>query len=449
MTRAVRRRRSYFAQRNVLAWERPGIMRKHIYTGAMGNVWAHLISGIFFVYFGSQIGMTELQWGTMAGISSWLIAAQLFSARLTERTGQRKRTWFWLAMTDRVLRFVGVAVALWAWNGGSSFAPAILMIAISVANLAGAMGSPPWLSWLADIIPEDEHGTFWGRRSLWISIATMLAVVPAGLVTDRIAPESRLAATVGVLAVATLIGCLDLLIHGTIPEPLAAKASSPPRPRDLTDPFADPAFRPWLVFNAVWTFAMTLGGALATIYFVDQLGISENFLGGTVVLTSFTLFGVMAASRPSGRLVDRYGPRIVLIGGHLLWSFLPFFWFFASPTTALFFLAVASVFGGGGAEAATNAATKLILRAPPAAKRATYSAVSATVGSIAGGLGALAAGAILHLVTTYAPEAFLVRWGDGYRILFAASFLLRLLSTLAILPRTPRVRRPPAPAVPV
>lgn len=35
-------------------------MRKHIYTGAMGNVWAHLISGIFFVYFGNAVGMTPL-----------------------------------------------------------------------------------------------------------------------------------------------------------------------------------------------------------------------------------------------------------------------------------------------------------------------------------------------------------------------------------------------------
>jgi hypothetical protein len=86
--------------------------------------------------------------------------------------------------------------------------------------------------------------------------------------------------------VATAVGVLDLIIHGTIPEPAAETVARTSILRSFWDPLADRGFSPWLVFNGVWTFGMTLGGALSTLYFIDQLGISRNFAGGTVVLTS-------------------------------------------------------------------------------------------------------------------------------------------------------------------
>ena len=413
-------------------------MRKHIYTGAMGNIWAHLISGIFFVYFGSRIGMTQLQWGLMAGISSWLIAAQILSARFSERTGRRKAIWFWLALSDRVIRLVGIGTALWIWSTGGALAPIVLVASICVANLLGTMGSPPWLSWLADLIPEEEHGTFWGRRSMWVALATVAAVVPAGILMDRIPEEHRLFAAVAVFCVATLVGVLDLLIHGTIPEPVSVISGGSGLLRDLEAPLKDRSFRPWLAFNGVWTFGMTLGGALGTLYFVNQLGISHNFLGGTLVLTIFTLLGAFLSSRGSGKLVDRYGPARVLFAGHLFWSVIPLFWLLATPETALLYLGAASIIGGSGAEAAQNAANKLITRTPPAEKRASYAAVSSTVGNIAGGIGVMLAGWLLQLMSNRASPEFLLRWGDGFRVLFLVSLALRLTSSLVLIPRIGR-----------
>ena len=434
------KKRKYFAQRNVFARERPSIMRKHIYTGSMGNIWAHLISGIFFVFFGSSIGMTQFQWGLMAGISSWLIAAQILSARLTEKTGRRKVIWFWLSMGDRVIRLVGILLALWIWATGGVLAPLVLISAICIANLLGTMGGPPWLSWLADIIPEEEHGTFWGRRSMWIALATMFAVVPAGFLMDRIPDEHRLYAAVAIFVVATILGVLDLVIHGTIPEPVVVTSTGNQLSLfgDLSTPLRDRAFRPWLVFNGVWTFGMTLGGALGTLYFVNQLGISRNFLGGTLVLTSFTLIGAFLSSRGSGKLVDRFGSTRVLFGGHIFWSLLPLFWLLATPETALLNLGIASVLGGAGAEAARNAANKLIVRTPPPDKRASYAAVSSTIGSIAGGIGVMLAGTLLQLISDNASPEFLARSGDGFKVIFLASLLLRILSSLVLIPRIGR-----------
>ena len=70
----------HFAQRAVCPDELPGIMRRHIYTGALGNVWGFLISGVFFIYFGNAIGMSPADWGVLMGLSSFLLSAEVLSA---------------------------------------------------------------------------------------------------------------------------------------------------------------------------------------------------------------------------------------------------------------------------------------------------------------------------------------------------------------------------------
>ncbi|OGV74156.1 MAG: hypothetical protein A3K19_21010 [Lentisphaerae bacterium RIFOXYB12_FULL_65_16] len=427
---------SYFNQRMVYPWELPSIMRKHIYTGAMGNIWATLISGIFFVYFGTAIGLTSFQWGLMSGISSWLIAAQLVSASMTQRTGQRKLIWFLFAVAERSVRLAGILVSLWLWHAGWEHAGIALIIAICLANLFGTMSSPPWLSWLADIIPEETHGRFWGRRAAWIAVCVVAVSVPAGLFIDRIPEAHRLDATVLIFVVGTVIGLLDLLIHGTLPEPPPVVSDRHHFLHDVMVPLRDVGFRPWLIFNTCWTFSMTLGGALATIYFVQDLGIKNNFLGGAIVITSFTLLGSIATGSWSGKLVDRLGPKRVLFWGHLVWGFLPLFWVFAVPATALYWLGTASIVGGMSSTAATTAASKLITRFPPAERRAMYVAVSTSLANFAGGLGVMTAGWVLHEFGQ--AHVTLGGWQFGaYPLLFVASATLRVASVLAFMRRIP------------
>ena len=424
----------YFAYRVVYPWELPSIMRKHIYTGAMGNIYALLISGIFFIYFGNAIGLTRFQWGLMGGISSIALSAQLLSARSAQRSGRRKFLWFSTALADRGLRILGIALSFWLWRSGWPYAGLVLIASVCLCNLFGAMAAPPWLSWLADIIPERQHGSFWGRRSAWISLSVLLVMIPAGAVMDRMPEASKPAMALVIFIVAGIVGLADLIIHGTIPEPRVEPSDQPDFLPQILAPVRDRGFRPWLLFNTVWTFAMTLGGALATLYFVEELGIRKNFLGGAVVLTGFALLGSMLTANWSGKVVDRIGPKRVLLGGHLAWALLPAFWFLASPAAALIWLACASIWGGAASTAAVTAANKFMTRFPPPEHRAMYVAVASCLGSLAGGVGILTAGTILKLLADW-------HWTAGgstlsaFHLLFALSVALRLASTLLLVPR--------------
>jgi MFS family permease len=424
----------YFVQRVILPFELPSIMRKHIFTGALGNIWFSLIGGIFFVYFGTAIGLSSFQWGLMSAISAWLIAAQLVSAVVTQRTGKRKLIWFIFAVCERGMRLVAILAALWLWQEGIPHAAIVLIVGICLSNFLGTMSTPPWMSWLADIIPEHQHGTFWGRREGWIALSVLAVALPAGFLVDRFPPNNKIHIVTLIFIGATIVGLMDLVIHGTIPEPAMAMPERNHFMGHVLEPLRDCNFRPWLVFTACWNYAVYLGGSLATIYFLDGLRLKENFLGSSIAITAFSLLGSLFLSRWSGKLVDRIGTKRVLLWGHILWGSLPALWLFATPRTALLWIGLSNLVGGSSCSAATTATNKLVTRLPPPEHRAMYVAVSSSLGSLAGGLGVLTAGIILRQFGdwSYTTCGLTI---VGFHFVFLLSLCLRLTSAIWLIPR--------------
>ena len=386
--------RRYFARRIVQPWQLPSIMRKHIYTGALGSIWGSVITGMFFTYYGMRIGLKPFHWGIMGAIVSWGLSAEILSARATHRFMRRKLIWFVCAFSDRTLRFLGIVLSLWLWHAHYASAATVLIAAICVANCFGAMSTTPWLSWVADYIPEEVHGRFWGKRTAWIAVIMIIALVSAAVLMDRTQERWKLELTVIIFIAATIFGLLDLIIHGTIPEPPMAKPPENSFLQEILLPIRDVNFRPWLTCNLIWYFIISLGGTLALLYCMDNLKLQSHFLVGMIVITVVPLLGSVLTATWSGELIDRVGPKKVIYWAYLAWAPAPLFWIFATPQTAALWVCGSSLVGGTAVTAAANAATKLVTRFPTPAQRAMYIAVSDTSAFIGNGLGALAAGLI-------------------------------------------------------
>jgi MFS family permease len=181
---------------------------------------------------------------------------------------------------------------------------------------------------------------------------------------------------------------------------------------------------------------MTLGGVLASIYFVENLEIKRNFLGGVIVLTAVSLLGSVITGQWTGRLVDRLGPRRMLFCGHLVWAALPLFWVLATPATALVWLTLASLVGGTSSTTANTASNKYITRLPPPERRAMYCAVSSSLGNLAGGLGVLVGGLVIKSLADWHLQVAGWTFG-GFHVTFVASSLLRFLSAALLIRNIP------------
>lgn len=434
--------RWHFRPRRIEPVELPGIMRKHIYTGAMGNIWASLVTGLFFVVFGNAIGMTPWLWGIMSSISSLALFGQLLSSWLTQRLQRRKLVWFINALAARVARYVTILLALAYYRPGSPTAATVLIVGTCLCNFFGALSAPPWMSWLADLIPERQHGGFWGRRASWIDTAVGLTIIPTGLLIDRISEPWKVLALLGVFTLATGVGIVDLIIHSTLPEPRMAPPSEQHYFRHLLMPLRDKAFRSWLKFDFCWAFGMTFGGSMSLVFFTDQLGIRRNLFGGNIVLTVIPIIGGILVGSKSGKLVDKIGPKAVLWWGHLFWALLPALWILASPATAMFWLTIQGIISGTASRAATTAANKLVTRFPAPQDVAVYSAVSSCTASLASAIGCFAAGLLLRLLDGWS-FTFLGRSFIGFHVLFILSFVLRLSSALLLIRRIRQTRDAP------
>ena len=418
---------AHYRQRIVLAWERPTIMRVHIYTGAMGNIYFWTVSGVFFAQFARAVGTSVFQFGLVSAFASLALSMQVFSARIVDRLGHRKALWMASAMSSRVLRMAGLAIAylLWRATGGTPWAADLLIAFTILSAFLGAFADPPWLSWLADLIPQEEHSTFWGRRSAFIALAVVLTIMPLALGLDRLRDEDKVNGLMGLFLFGSALGVLDLVIHRTIPEPYMRPVRQRPLLQSLLAPLRHRRFRRWLIFISAWNFGMMISAPVVWIYFVEDLRMSRSLFGASLVTLALPLIGTVFTGRVFGAWIDRVGTRRALFFSHVFWSMLPAVWFWATPELGFFSVGLAAIVGGTFSNCANNAATKIVTRVPPPSRRTMFIAVSACVASLAAALGAFAGGTLAG-----ALEHVRLHWAlgqvRGFHIVFALSFLLRL-----------------------
>jgi MFS family permease len=433
----TRRKGSLYDQQIIYPRQLPWILRRHIYTGAMGTIYAWSISGVFLVPLAILVGVTDSLWAYLNGLALLAACAQVFSAHLTETVGKRKFIWYLNAFLGRFSRFTAIVLAfLFGYVWGDLLLGAIVFfVFVVLASLFEAIALPPWMSWLKDLVPSGTHATFMGRRSVWISLFTIMIFVPIGYALDKVPEASQPYGLLAVLVFGCLVGLLDLIIHRTIPEPpLRDRPEDIPLVPKILEPFRHRKFRRWMLFVGAWNMAMYIGGATGFMYFVRGLEVHKNYFLATLVLIVLPLVGPALTAGRVGRLVDRVGVRLPLGVCHLLWAFLPFFWVFATKQTAFVWLALSSFVGGLSSTSVANIASKVNTRSAPSGKQAMFIAAVTFFSYLAGALGAFIGGRLLSILGNDAPS---------YHTIFIISGTLRLLSVLLIpfIPEPPRALR--------
>jgi len=430
--------KSLYEQRIIYPREMPWILRRHIYTGAMGTIYAWTISSIFLVPFATAVGMTESGWAFLLSLALLAHAMQLVSAHVTERIGRRKWIWFTSAFLSRLSCLIAAALALligYRWHlawGDILVAPIVFTFFIVLLDLFGAIATPPWMSWLKDLVPRGSHATFMGRRSVWISLFVILVFIPIGYILDAAGKDYRVYGLFGVIVFGCVVGFIDLIIHRTIPEPrLRGKPSEANLLAKILEPFRHRRFRGWLIFNGYWNFAMFIGGSLCIVYFFKKLEVGQNFFMVTIVLIVLPQVGTAFTAGRIGALADRIGVRLPLRICYFLWATLPFFWIIATEETAFYLIAVSSFVGGLASTSAFNISTKITTRVAPAGKEAMFVAVSTFFSYVTASLGAFTGGMLIRHLADF-ECLFLGRELSGYHIIFLISAGLRLCSIFLV-----------------
>lgn len=336
-----------------------------------GVVWATCVNGDQMRAYAKMLGFNDFAFGLMAAIPYLATLSQLPAAIIVERAGLRKYFFLYCQLAARFLWFPIALVPFVFHPGaeGSVLAVIVALMLLAVTNLLAHLATPPWFTWMGDLVPRRIRGRYFARRSQLATIIQIVVIVGISILLDHVRRsgeenalnQPQLLVTIcSIFAIGAIFGIMDILMFARIREiyPPRHEDAKPsfsfdvPGPSEpsfagrlgyvlrfswkvayevLLDPLRDRIFRNYVCYGACLTFSMTVGGWYYWVHSKEVLGF--NTLAANCLFMAVGPLTGMLTSSWWGRLIDRWGRRPVLILSTLgtILSTVP--WFIATRNT--------------------------------------------------------------------------------------------------------------------
>lgn len=399
-------------------------------------VWIAAVLNIPMALYLEALGAGGLAFGLLAMLPQIAMVVQIPSTFFVEKRRTRKGIWFVCALFSRLV-YIFPILAAFLPAEYRRFGIPILLTAAGAGFFVGQVAVTPWLSWMADLVPENKRGDFWGKRQGITTISFLIALAGAGWILDRF-PEGNLTGFGIVFTVATLFGCADILLHWLVPEPaqIPVERSAPPIKRVLA-PLQDLNFRRFTAAMAVWGFGMAMIGQFGNVYLKQVFHMPYSQISAIQIFASA---GSILASFIAASLMDRMGPRVYAALMALMVPLCHFFWLFVTPEATLFglpqpavLLCIGGALSGGIVAGVIIAQLNLASLLTPAAGRTMSMAVHWSIVGVVSAAGPLLGGAIMDHFIAH-PSSLHLPSGMPFSYIHAILLLHLLITWLIALP---------------
>jgi Major Facilitator Superfamily len=393
---------------------------------------AAVAEGAFAEVFGAcATGAVITGWALYLGASAALIGL-LGALPLGAQVASLPAAWFTSSRSRK-------AVALWAVGiSRMTFLPLLalptldatpatklhLFLAIvAISTVASVIGNTAWAAWMGDLVPERLRGRFFGRRTIFLSIAGTLTSIGAAILLDRLAPLGWTGAALsGLTAAACLAGVASVSLMLRQHEPHAAAEPNVPAWQALRLALRDRRARPFLGYLLAWNAAVGISASFFAYHMLTNL--KTGFLVVAAHGVGVAVVRILSA-RFWGHAVDRIGAGPVLIFCSFGIAAVPLTWFFVTPER-LWPIAVDAGFAAFLWAGHGIAAFDLTIGLAPRASRPIYLAAFATAGGLGFGAASIAAGQLAALIPLHF-ELLGEVW-TNLHVLFLLSAIGRLAS---------------------
>ena len=400
-------------------------LRINILAGALGMAWGVMAQGMPLTMFFEALGSSGFVLGLVSAVFQAAVLLQIPAALFAERLEERKLPWARLTLVSRFIWFLPAVCVMLAPARPQIVVGVTLGVVVVSALLQQSVGAF-WFSWMADLVPEQVRGRFWGLRQSWLMFAFLVAMELSGYILDRYSAErghgNPWQGFAIVFILAAILGCADIIIHLWVPEPRGERRTSDaPWPQRVLEPLRNREFR-------LLTTAMGLQGLSIGLLGLGLVYLKKDFAATYSQLAAITVSGALGTlvfSSVWGFIMDRIGGRAL---GGILFAMIPVLalpWFFVEPYSANFPELFRNVRGVGPAVAFVAGLLPEAARHWLGAFELPQAVWLLVVGSFLGGAIYGGVGLCqLNLVSALSPErgrtmAMAVHWSVG-GLLFAA-----------------------------
>jgi MFS family permease len=365
------------------------IVRDGLATQAMVT----LTGGVFLVAFGLQLGASNTVIGLLAAIPPLAELIQMPAITVVEKVRNRRL----ICVSASILaRLFWLVIALSPFLFGPAAAIPVLILSLILYGCISAVSHCSWSSWMRDLVPDDNLGSFFSRRMSLAMVVGIILSLSAGVLIDFFQNSTSFppyTAYSVIFAGGFVAGVFGIYFLAKTPEPLMAETARAPFLRQVRDAFHDDNFSRLIAFLGAWNFAVNLAAPFFTVYLLVMLDFDM-----TVVIALAVLSQVASVlSYPMwGRIADRFSNKSVLrVSGPLFMICILGWTFTTMPTRHLLtipLLIVLHILMGISTAGVTLASANIGLKLAPRGSATAYLATINIANSVAAGIAPIIGG---------------------------------------------------------
>jgi MFS family permease len=352
-----------------------------------------LTSGIFLVAFALALGASNTVIGLLAAIPPLAELIQLPSIWLVERIRNRRALCVSFSIIARAFWLI-IAAIPFLFPGRSG----IVILLVSMCCYAGlsAVSHCSWNSWMRDLIPGKELGSFFsGRLRVSTGLAIVLSLAAAVFLDywQSKAPNAIASGYSAIFFTGWVAGMAGVYFLGITPETKLHRREEFSFKKILTVPFQDANFKKLLSFLGSWNFAVNLAAPFFTVYMLQRLSLDISWVIALAVLSQLISISMY---RIWGNAADRFSHKSVLrVSGPLFMVAILAWTFTTLPGTYILTIPLVimiHILTGISTAGVTLASGNIALKLAPQGSATSYLATSSITNSLAAGIAPIIGG---------------------------------------------------------
>ncbi|CAG0975342.1 MAG: MFS transporter [Candidatus Methanoperedens sp.] len=363
-------------------------LKNVIMDGLTTQAIATLTGGVFLVAFALKLGASNLTIGILAAIPPLGQLIQLPAIYIVEKYRVRREI---CILSTAVSRSFWLLIAMIPFLFFIKNPINLLIIALILNGAFSAIGACSWNSWMRDLVPVNQMGSFFGKRMIYASIVGILFSLAAGIFIDywkQLHPGNELYAYSYIFFIGFVAGMFGLYFLSKTPEPrMVVPEEKINFSRLLLQPFKDSNFKNLIIFLGSWNFAVNLAAPFFTVYMLRRLNLDMSTI---IILMVLNQVISMAFLHLWGKYSDRYSNKSILsINGPLFIVCILAWTFTARPEKYIFtmpLLVIIHILMGISTAGITLSSGNIGLKLAPKGQATSYLAASSFVNSLAAGI---------------------------------------------------------------
>lgn len=398
--------------------------------GGLAAVFGNITGGVLLSDFLLELGASSIEIGMAASIPMITNLFQPLGAILCNRSHSRHLYGVWMFLPSRLMWLLLLGEIIWIDRTHSSTSQIVwlTLTLVFISNLLAALGGASWMSWLAALVPARLRGRYFSIRNLVSNLVSMMCLPLASYSISNWGGGDMtgygVVLGIGIVAGVGSLVCQHLMIDiDPQIESGRATAQHDSVATSLMATLTNPNLVIFLIYYALWGFAMNLSAPFFNLYMLDRLQLD---------LTSVTTFNSLSSGANMlmllvwGRLSDRLGNRAILIVAGIASALMPLFWLFTdfAPVRAHLWLWLAAfhLMLGATLSAVDLCNNNLQIEIAPLEHRAMFFAIASAVGGFSGALGTTIGGFLAQ------ADLYVGMFG-----IFTLSAFLRLFALMPLL----------------